>query len=160
MPRSTTEMKTDLDKGFVSKRKLMNMKTRGKHTSASELRAVRFELTSKASAGWLASNLCCAERQYNSYNILAGSRRPLCNVRGVLDSSTADGCRICRMKFNQKLIYCKKFFFAAMLITFDPRRVISPHFGIFLRYCSTGTYTRKKSILTRIEKFDFFLNLM
>ena len=83
MPRSTTEMETDLEKGFVSKRKLMNMKTRGEHTSGSE-----HELTSEASADWLASSLCCAERQYNSYNILAGSRRPLCNVRGVLNPST------------------------------------------------------------------------
>ena len=98
MPRSTTEMITDLDKGFVSKRKLMNMKTRGKHTSPSELRAVRFELTSKASAGCLVSNLCCEERQYNSYNILAGSRRPLCNVRGVLNPSTAADGR--KMKIN------------------------------------------------------------
>ena len=45
-----------------------------------------------------------------------------------------------------------------MLITFDPRRVISPHFGIILIYCRAGTYKKKISILTRIEKVDFLLN--
>ena len=35
------------------------------------------------------------ERQYNSYSILEGSLRALCNARGVLDLSTAaDGCKM------------------------------------------------------------------
>ena len=45
-----------------------------------------------------------------------------------------------------------------MLITFDPRRVISPHFGIILIYCRAGIYKKKISILTRIEKVDFLVN--
>ena len=84
MPRSTTEMKTDLsnDKGFVSKR------NGRKTTHVRDL---------GANSTKLAHTPPCEERQYNSYNILAGSRPPLFNVRGVLDPSTADGRR---MKFN------------------------------------------------------------
>ena len=89
MPRSTTEMNTDLnnDKGFVSKR------NGRKTTHVRDL---------GANSTKLAHTPRCAERQYNSFNILAGSRRPLCNVRGVLDPSTADGRK---MKFNWTQIW-------------------------------------------------------
>ena len=84
MPRSTTEMNTDLnnDKGFVSKRngrKTMHVRDLGANSTK------------------LAHAAPCVESQYDNYNVLARSRRPLCNVRGVLNPSTADGRK---MKFN------------------------------------------------------------
>ena len=78
-------MKTDLnnDKGFVSKR------NGRKTTHVRDL---------GANSTKLAHTPLCEERQYNSYNILAESRRPLCNVRGVLNPSTAADGR--KMKIN------------------------------------------------------------
>ena len=42
-----------------------------------------------------------------------------------------------------------------MLITFDPRRVISPHFGIILIYCRAGTYKKKYRLWLELRKSIF-----